>query len=107
MSGRRFRRMAVLALFEAVLVAVTIGWGLVGLGMALVPVQLIARLTAKRRARQPRRAGSHATKQSKSERVPGFVPPEVESAFWDTQPAPAVDWVSAEPDEAGSARSYG
>jgi hypothetical protein len=104
MKRRRFRKLALLVLCEAVLVAVTIGWGLVGLGIALVPVILIAGVTARRRTKQTHRVAPQEMKQSKREpaRVPGVVPQEVESDFWDAQPPGSTDWAGAEPDFAGS-----
>jgi len=83
MINGRFRRMALLALFEVVLVSVTIAWDLVGLWLALVPVLLITLLNARRRAKRTRRAPFEGMKQSKREpaRVPGVDPQEVESDF--------------------------
>jgi hypothetical protein len=108
MINGRFRRMALLALFEVVLVSVTIAWDLVGLWLALVPVLLITLLNARRRAKRTRRVPCEGMKQSKREpaRVPGVVPQEVESDFWDAQPLGSTDWAKAEPDLAGSDGVY-
>jgi len=83
MINGRFRRIALLALFEVVLVSVTIAWDLVGLRLACVPVLLITLLNARRRAKRTRRAPCEGMKQSEREpaRVPGVVPQEVESDF--------------------------
>ncbi len=104
MINGRFRRMALLALFEVVLVSVTIAWDLVGLWLALVPVLLITLLNARRRAKRTRRAAPEGMKQSKRERarVPGVVPQEVESDFWDVPSPASVDWANEEAELVGS-----